>query len=187
MNTPARVILAVLMLGGCATPLYQTSYRYEPPSDPAGVACVARCNETRADCAARCEAAFEACRQRIEPQVAARYDAALQRYADALDRYAAQLRHYELELWMNWASGPWGFGPGYYGPWPYGYGWPGAYPFAPPAPPVKPTREAIRAELEREQCRADCGCQSAYDDCFVACGGRRVVETRCIAHCPQQR
>lgn len=186
MNLGSRIgsLLAGLVLGGCATPLYQTAYRYEPPTDPQGLACVARCAEERADCESRCQAALDACRKAIEPQVAARYDEALARYERELDQYLAELRHYELQLWMSWPGGPWVYGPGYYGPWPYWYDWPRSFP--PPPAPRKPSREAVRAALEKEQCRADCGCQGSYDDCFVACGGRRSVETRCIAHCPKQ-
>ncbi len=177
-------LVAAALLDGCATPLYQTSYRYEPPTDAQGLACIERRASIRTDCQAACQTAFLACQKNIEPQVAVRYDEALKRYEDELDRYLVELRHYELQLWMNW-TGPWYYGPGYYDPWRY-YGWPGPYAFPPPVPPRKPSRDAVRAALEKQQCKADCGCQGAYDDGFVACGGKRVIETRCIAHCPRQ-
>jgi hypothetical protein len=37
-----------------------------------------------------------------------------------------------------------------------------------------------------EKCDPGCGCQAAYDGCFVACGGKRIPEQRCVANCPAE-
>jgi hypothetical protein len=49
-----------------------------------------------------------------------------------------------------------------------------------------PTRESVRAQLEKTQCKDDCGCLPAYDTCFVGCGGQRVTETLCVTNCPKE-
>ncbi len=46
-----------------------------------------------------------------------------------------------------------------------------------------PTREGVKAALEKTKCQADCGCLSAYDTCYVSCGGKRIPETVCIKNC----
>ena len=93
-------------------------------------------------------------------------------------RYAAALRHYEMELQFGWLHrypfrDPW-----WWDPWPWTY-------FPPPyREPVMPTREGVRARLEKEHCQADCGCLPAYDACFTGCGGQIVRETVCVKNCP---
>lgn len=156
------------------------AYRYEPPPGDAGRACVASCAAHRDTCRTDCRAAWQACGARIEPEVEPRHAAALRDWAADLRRYQAALERYEWELWQSRSSyyaGPW------YHPW--HSPWPPAPLYAPrPAPPgTEPTRESIRAELLRQECKDDCGCQEQYDGCYQACGGRRIAEVRCVAHC----
>lgn len=179
-------IAGLLLLGlqGCATPRHETVYRYEPPADAAGLACLARCADQLVASQADCRSRYQACSKEAEALVEARYADALRAYADALDRYRLELRQYEFGLWAGWQ-----YGGLWYHPWsPYGwpyYGWPGpSAPYPPGPPPMRPTRESVFSQLRKERCVDDCGCQPGHDACFLACGGRRIPETRCIAHCP---
>ncbi|MCU0842776.1 MAG: hypothetical protein MUC79_13815 [Thiobacillaceae bacterium] len=186
----AAASLALLGLQGCASPRYQTVYRYEPPTDPAGLACLARCEEKLAACQADCRTRYQACARETEPLVEDRYAAALQAYADELDRYRLELRQYDFGIWASWHHGGFWYQPGPYHGWPYYgwpyYGWPGPYAYSSPSPPPpRPTRESVQAQLRKEKCVDDCGCQPNYDACFLACGGRRIPETRCVADCPR--
>jgi hypothetical protein len=169
----------MLAMVGCATPQYQTVYRYEPPADAQGVACAQGCEAQKETCQAECRARYQACQKDIEPLVETRYLQALKQYEHELRQYALLLRQYEMQQWLFWPHD-------YY--WPhhhryFAYPWPGPY-FPPPyLNPVMPTREVARAALEKEKCQADCGCLPAYDSCYVSCGGKRIAETVCIRHC----
>lgn len=172
----AAVIFA--LVAGCATPQYQTTIRLIPPADAQGRACVQRCDTTRAACQSDCQARYQACTKALAPQVEARYAEALRQYELDLKRYAAALRRYEMELRFQWMNAyPFGY-PYWWDPWPMP-----SYPFPYPEP-VMPTREGVRAKLEKTQCQADCGCLPAWDTCFVGCGGQRVSETVCVRNCP---
>lgn len=166
------VLLLAGWLGGCATPRYQTVYRLEPPADAAGQACVEQCTGQLSACQTQCAQTYQACVQSVQPLVQERHLKALERYEAELDRYAADLRAYEMHLWLNWRHGPW-----WYTPWP-GPLW---YPYPPPR---KPSREAVREALIKERCIEDCGCLTRHEACFLACGGRKIAEERCVANCP---
>ena len=185
MKHPLLILpLVLLLLGGCATPVYQTKYRHEPPVDATGLACVERCEQERQRCQDGCRARYEACLGEIEPQVEGRYLKALERYELELRAYAQALRHYDLQLDFYWPGPYWH--PRYaYGWYPWGwYGWPGPYWPPPPPPGPMPTRDGVRAELARQSCQSDCGCLPAYDACFTACGGTIVEERVCVKNCP---
>lgn len=181
---PCRWIFSLALLAGvaaCATPRYQTSYRYEQPAGAAGQACVQGCGEVLAGCQAKCGVAYQACLKTLEPQVEARYSQAVERYAAELDRYRLDLQHHEARLWeyqmwLGWHHDPWWFGSRWPSPW-YGPGYLGDL-------PDKPSRDQILARLRQEQCDQDCACLSGYDPCFLGCGGRQISETRCVANCP---
>ncbi|AAZ96634.1 hypothetical protein Tbd_0681 [Thiobacillus denitrificans ATCC 25259] len=182
----SNLLAALLLLAGvsgCATPRYQTTFRLIPPPDAAGRACVERCDATQAACQTTCKTRYEACAKAVAPQVEARYGEALEQYALELKRYASALRRYEIRLHFDWMhSYPYRHYPPYW--WDP---WPGPY-FPPPfAEPVMPTRESVRAELEKKQCEDDCGCLPAYDSCFLGCGGQRVSETVCVENCPSAK
>ncbi len=175
------VAAATLLLAACATPQYQTRVQLIPPTDAAGRACVAECEAKKTACQEACQARYRECAQALEPQVEARYLEALKQYEFELRRYAADLRHYETQLQFEWLNRRpfihpwWGWDP-----------WPGPY-YPPPYPaPTMPTRESVRAQLEKTQCKDDCGCLPAYDTCFVGCGGQRVTETLCVTNCPKE-
>ena len=174
------LVFMMTVLAGCASPRYQTAYRYEPPLDVAGRACLEKCEQKLAGCQQSCTAAYQVCLQRIEPQVDERYNEALNRYKLELDQYRWEWQRYQFYQSLNWGYGYWYGGPGFY------YPWPGPFYF-PPTPPTKPRREAVFNRLQKENCVMDCGCQSIYDACFLGCGGKRIPETRCIANCPEEK
>lgn len=167
-------LLLALGLAGCATPRYQTVHRLEPPTDAAGLACIGKCSDQLAACQVQCTKTYQSCVQSLEPLVQERHAEALQGYEQALDRYAAELRAYELQHWLSWRH--WGW---WYDPWPGPYWYP--YP-----PPRKPSREAVMNQLRRERCVEDCGCLAQHEACYLACGGRKIAEERCVANCPSE-
>lgn len=165
------------VLAGCATPQYQTTIRLIPPADARGRACVQDCEAKKTTCQGDCQIRYQACVKALDPQVEARYEDALKRYEVELKQYAAALRHYEMQMRLDWMN-HYPFQPYWWDPWPGSY-------YPPPYPvPEMPTRAGVRAQLEKSECQADCGCLPAYDTCFVGCGGQRVTETICIRNCP---
>lgn len=185
MSSVLRLLLltgATLLLAACATPRYETVTRFEPPTDPAGVACLQRCEAALNSCREDCLAAWQACTAALEPQVDERYAQVLKAYADELRLYRLDLSRYEWDMWLGWGRGPWDiwYSPWYYRPW-------HMYSPAPYPPADPPSREAVRDSLFKSRCQDDCGCQLQYEDCFQACGGRMVSETRCVANCPPEK
>jgi hypothetical protein len=179
-----RVFVAALLLGlaACASPRYQTVVHHEPPADAQGQSCVVACAQAQADCRAQCQAAWQACTARVEPQVEERYAQALRDYELELRRYHHDLSRYEWDLWLGWSHWHGGL---WYSPWPYGF-WP-EFAYRPLPPAGVPTRESVRSALHKAACQEDCGCESRYDGCFTACGGKLVHEKRCVANCPPAR
>ncbi len=127
------LLILTLGLAACASgPRYQSTYRYEPPTDAAGRACLEECEHQMTACRDQCATKTQACLKDLEPLVDERYNAAMNRYGIALDCYRQELVQYELYLSMSW---------GYPSPW-----WhPGMWPYAsfampyyfPPSPPAK--------------------------------------------------
>jgi hypothetical protein len=170
--------LAVL-LAGCAGPRYATEVRYLPPATEAGQACLQGCHTDMRACQADCQSRRETCIAGIEPQVDAAFDQALRQYEAERKVYMRERQFYQLDRTLSF-----GF---YHHPFYYGYPDPFWYTDRyfddPPVPPAAPSRAAIRERLVDEQCNIDCGCQAAFDQCYVGCGGqieRRVV---CIENC----
>lgn len=186
VETPVRTMLAgaLALLAGCATPQYQTTVRFVPPADAAGRACVEGCEAKKAACQAGCQARFAACAKGLDAQVDSAYADALKQYEAELKRYADALRRYEMDLRFDW----------FYA-WPYAYPYRHPYVFGPwprpsyplPREPAMPTREDVRAQLEKTRCQADCGCLPAYDACYTGCGGQRISETVCVKNCPPEK
>lgn len=171
-------LAALLLLGGCAAPQYQTNVHLISPTDAAGRACVQACETQKITCQSDCRDRYQACAKALEPQVEAHYIAALRQYELDLKHYAAALRHYEMQLYFGWMHSHPYYGFYWWDPWPGPY-------FPPPYPePVMPTRDGVRAALEKANCQDDCGCLPAYDVCFVGCGGLIERETVCIKNCP---
>jgi hypothetical protein len=175
----AAALLGTLL--GCATPQYQTHVRLIPPADAQGRDCVQACEAQKNICQTRCQTRYQACVKDLEPQLEARYAEALSQYGNELRRYATALRHYEMQLRFEWLNSyPYHHPYGWY-PWPVPY-------LPPPYPePVMPTREGVRAQLEKSNCQSDCNCLPAYDTCFIGCGGQRLTETVCIRNCPAEK
>ncbi|MHB1292155.1 MAG: hypothetical protein ACYCY5_08180, partial [Sulfuricella sp.] len=178
------LILGIVAVGlvGCASPSprYQSAYRYEPPADSAGQACLSKCGQKMEACQQRCSADYQACLAGIEPLVEGRYGEALKRYAAELDRYRWELERYQLYPPLGWYD-PFWYGRGLHYPY---YPWPGPFYF-PPFAPIKPSRDEVLDRLRKEKCEVECGCQPIYDTCFLACGGKLIPEVKCIADCPE--
>lgn len=170
----------ITLLSACASPRYQTVYRYEAPADSSGRACVERCGPQLSSCQSHCQTQHAACIKSIEPEVESRYQDAMRSYAAAFEQYRRDMSYYQMHFSLGWGAYP-----GWYGPWAYSP-WPDPY-FSAPSPPLKPTREQVQAYVEKQKCDVDCGCQSAYDSCFLGCGGKKIPETHCIAHCPKDK
>ena len=179
LRLAALALLAVI--AGCATPQYQTSIRLIPPADAAGRVCVQACEAEKTRCQTDCQARFQGCVKGLEPQIEAAYAEALNQYEIELKHYAMALRNYEMQLRFEWLNTYPYYHPYWWDPWPRAY-------FPPPyREPVMPTRAGVRAQLEKANCQADCGCLPAYDGCFTGCGGQRVTDTLCIKNCPQAK
>ncbi len=89
ISYPALIALAGL--AGCAIPQYQTAYRYEPPANAQGSACVQACEQKKQGCQGDCQTRYLACQKDIEPLVE-------DGYKQALKLYEQDLRDYSLEL-----------------------------------------------------------------------------------------
>ncbi len=174
-------ISVIVLLSACASPRYQTVYRYEAPLDVAARVCLAKCEPKLALCQSDCQGKYQACLKSIEPTVEARYGDALRRYEIEFERYRRELDFYQFR--SSLAFGYRSFG---YGPWPYYNPWPDPYFFA-PTQPNKPSRDSVFKQVQQEKCGSDCGCQPIYDACFLGCGGKKIPEVQCVAHCPKDK
>jgi len=187
---PFAALVQFAVVSGCAAPQYQTNVSLIPPGDVQGRACVQNCEAKKTMCQDACQNRYQACANALEPQVEARYAEALTQFEHDLGQYAAALNAYEVQLSFAWFNSyPYGWGPYGWGMWggPWMGPWPGVY-YPPPYPvPKTPTRDSVRAQLEKTNCQADCGCLPAYDGCFVGCGGQRLSETVCIKNCPPDK
>ena len=181
MRSYLFAVAIALLLSGCATPRYQTVYRYEAPTDANAHACLQTCESKLAACQTSCQSRYQSCLKEIEPLVETRYSEALKRYEYDLNRYHIELQQYQLQLVLGW-----GYNSFWYDPWPYYHPWPEPY-FPPPNPPRKPTREESFNRVRQERCEKDCGCQPIYDACFLSCGGKMIPEVKCIANCPKEK
>ncbi len=172
------IVLALLITGlsGCVVfvPRYQITHRYEPPTDPASGICLGKCTQKLEACQQSCATTYQSCLKRIEPLVEERYNKAVQRYENELSTYRQRIN----SRYQGWGRAGWGWGGPYYG---LGYSYPFFYQSA---PPIRPDRNREFDRLRYERCEVECGCQSIQDACFLSCGGRRIVEERCIANCP---
>ena len=173
----AALVFAALMAGCATAPRYQTVKRYVPPGGASAQACLNQCSAAMERCRHDCEGRYQACAKGVLPDAQARYGELLHQYDSALARYRGELERYRMDLMLGW-----GWGDPYWRPWGWGAGWYPAFP--PPLPPAAPSLDREIARLTHERCDQDCGCQSAYDSCFLGCGGVIQHETQCIANCP---
>lgn len=176
VGLPTALLILVVLVAGCAaSPRYQTVKRYVPPESAAAQVCLGKCAAAMEDCKRDCEARYRSCAKSVLPDAQARYTDLLRQHEAALAEYRWELERYRLELMLGWGYDP------YWGVW----GW--YPPFPPSPPPVAPSLERETARLTRERCERDCGCESGYDGCFLACGGAIQHENQCIANCPQAK
>ncbi len=167
------IALFPLVLSACASPRYQSVKRYEPPAG--AQACLSECDGRAHACRSVCQARYQQCVQDTGPEVRARYEQAIAQYEAALAAYRWELDRYRMDLMLGWG---YGYGHPDWGAW----GWFPMYP--PPRPPRPPNPDREAAAVIAARCDRDCGCEATYDGCFLACGGRIVHETVCVAHCP---
>lgn len=167
------------LLAACVSPRYQTAYRYESPNDDLGRACLQQCEPKLSGCKTQCGEKYQACVKSVEPQVDARFEQGIQQYQRDFQFYQYAFDQYQRRQY-------WGYYP-YdlrYGSWPFFYDLESSFP---PTPPRKPSREHIAAQWVQQQCDRDCGCEPIYDTCFLSCGGKKIPETTCVAHCPPEK
>ena len=181
MNKIVLWMIVVALLGGCAAPRYQSLYRYHPPDDVAGRACLVDCEQSLHSCYDDCGESYRACVQALEPEAQSRYRDAQARYAGEQAQYQRDLQRYYLSLSVGWGFDD-GYGAAWYAPhWPYrGYR---SY-YDAPLPPQPPSYADELGKLRAQACERDCACQPKYDACFLGCGGSKTLEQRCFANCP---
>lgn len=177
------LLAAAFMLCACASPRYQTVYRYEAPVGADAQACLQNCETKLGSCKSACQQRYQACLKDIEPLVDTRHGEAQKRYENELDRYRSDLQHYQLQLSLGWG---YSYSSIWYDPWPFYHPFPDPH-FPPPIAPRKPTREDSFNRVRQERCEGDCGCQPIYDACFLSCGGKLIPEVKCIANCPKEK
>ena len=170
------VVLILASLAACISPRYQTAYRYEAPTDAAGRACLTQCEPKSSHCKTQCAEKHQACVKDLDPQIEARFAQKTQQYQRDFHYYLYALELYQRRLSLGFYS----YDPRYA----YYYGY---EPSFPPIPPFKPSREQIAAQLVQQQCDRDCGCQTIYDACFLGCGGKKIPEVKCVAHCAPEK
>ena len=182
MSSTFRYLFTLALLASlaaCVSPRYQTAYRYEPPADAAGRACLAQCEPKLSACQTQCAGKHQACIKGLEPQIDALFEQKKLQYQRDFRSYQYALEAYQRRNF---------FGFPYYDPryrfYPYYYPYETSFP---PIPPIQPSRELIAAHLTQQQCDRDCGCQPIYDACFLSCGGQKIPEVKCVANCPPDK
>ena len=101
MRSSLFALVIALFLSACASPRYQTIYRYEAPTDTSARACLQSCEPKLATCQSNCQQRYQSCLKEIEPLVETSHGEAVKRYESELDRYRLELHHYQLQ----WAMG----------------------------------------------------------------------------------
>jgi hypothetical protein len=106
LRTLTLLILALGLAACASSPRYQSTYRYEAPTDAAGRACLEKCEQKMAACSEQCATRTQACLKDLEPLVDERYNAAMNHYGAELDQYRQELVQYEFYLSMNCGATP---------------------------------------------------------------------------------
>jgi hypothetical protein len=188
------IIIPVLFFLGCS-PKYRSVNEYIPPKTEAGQMALSGCQQKLESCKSSCKANFDSCKVKAEAEARKSFDKKMHEYTIRLEQYASDMDMYELEMDLLYFDGF-----GYYGGG-YGYGGLGYRGFyrphgmflMGPSPlfrPVRPRKPNLQAEIQAAQmqmCQIDCGCQKAYDSCFVSSGGELKVNQVCIKNCPSER
>ncbi len=193
--------LAFLFLLGCGGPKYVVRYRYLPPVDPGARKCLKECERKFQACEKRCQKEQEDCRRRARQEAVKLYQEMLKTYRQELRAYRerSRLYHRELTLWND----------------EYRRLYEDYLFFKKacqeeederacrrrrelerhlealehekplkPREPREPRLEDISRKLAAS-CKKDCGCQKAYDNCFLSCGGKLIPEKFCVENCPE--
>lgn len=202
-----RYLILLLMIGltACASPQYQTNYRFTPPpvAVGAGKFCLTRCDAALNQCKSQCVAKTRQCLSKARgqaqqelPILLSAWEREVVDWEKALDRYETDRRFWEMEMRQrrlmhdlqrdlqrcrpgerHCAKYPrhTDFGSGAY------YAW--DRPVAPGAAPKRPTLESETARIQAETCPMDCGCDAIYRQCYGSCGGNVQPYQVCVKNC----
>ena len=189
-----------LFISACG-PTYVTKNEYAPPTNPAGVSCLQRCEVKRSSCQNSCNHKNQICRNKAAQKAKQTLPAQLSEYTNQLetytveqDRYHAKTRErrYELkQLEMDY----------------------GVYKdrcskdkhycdrkkeikrklndlkYSRIESPSRPSKPTLASETTRHEasCTTSCGCDSLYDGCYTSCGGRIIPRQICTSNCPDKK
>ncbi|MFN2381189.1 MAG: hypothetical protein ABR561_01385 [Guyparkeria sp.] len=177
------VLTAAVLLAGCAAPRYATEVRYLPPTSEAGLSCLQGCQIDMQACQADCQSRRQSCIAGIGPQVDDAFEQALRQYEAERRVYMRERQSYQLDHAMRF---------GLYRD-PFYFGYPASFWYTdrfyddPPVPPAAPSRESVRAEVIDRECNIDCGCQGAFDQCYIGCGGQVERRMVCLENCDGEK
>ncbi len=180
------ILFFTLIFFSACTPKYKTTYSYIPPATPNAQACVKECGEKLATCKALCKSNFEICAKKAEQIGKKNYEQKMQGYYRALEQYTRQMEMYQMQRDLFWYDDFYYYdrGIGFYAPF-------GPRLLLGPSPaytyprPVKPNLQQEILQAQLKNCRIDCKCTDAYDNCFRGCGGKVVQKKVCIENCPK--
>lgn len=191
-------VIVVLLFSGCG-PRYVIKNQYIPPPQRNAQACLDTCANTRAHCQGICQQNYQYClddayvkAKAVERDEQREYEMAYLRYnmdfssfqhhiriwerdyhdysrdlahfqnkcEREKDAYACQKRD-ELRNYMNRLKRD------------------------RPREPRAPARLSFEQILVNQQsfCTTNCGCEQAYDNCFVGCGGQVIFHKICVENC----
>lgn len=196
-NITVIILVATLVAGCTAKPVYEVHYEFIPPKTEAGLACTERAAQTKRQCISGCAARYDACIARADSGVEKAYNEEYQRYAGRLREYQREmeLHHYkykerdeereylekrrseekarckhegQCQEYTEVKDKLW------------------RLPSTPEPPdePDEPTRTSVRAQL-RSACNNDCGCEHQFNVDYVACGGQVTPYNMCVLNCEQ--
>lgn len=192
------ILLVALVFSGCG-PRYVIKNQYIPPVSTKSTQCLDNCTLIRQSCQAQCQQSYQYClddayakAKAVEHEELRAYDMAQMRYMMDFSHYQSRLRAWERDYYdysrdlahfqskcerekdtyacqkrdevRNYMSRlkrdrprePW--------------------------VPVRPSFEQILVN-QQSFCTTNCGCDQAYDTCFVGCGGTVIPHKICVENC----
>lgn len=195
---PLLLAFIALMFVGCG-PRYVIKNEYIPPRQSSSSKCLEQCSWVRQNCQAQCQQNYQYClddahhkAKALEISELRAYDVAYMHYRmewgqyqhrlhdweRAYHEYSRDLSHYQRECERDKKSSacrkrdeisthlnhlkhkrPYE-----------------------PRMPIRPSFEHILAD-QQSYCSTDCGCDQAYDHCFVGCGGTVIPHKICVENC----
>lgn len=192
------LMLLLFVFTGCG-PRYAIQNEYIPPSNPAMQSCITTCSFNRNNCANACQQSYQYClndaygrAKAVEFEELRAYDMAYAAYRMDYMRYEHALRvwqrdYYDYERDYNhfakkcerekdtYACHKRDEVKSYlkrinrdkpHAPW----------------VPVRKSFEQILSE-QQSMCSNQCGCESAFDRCYVGCGGQVIPHQICVQNC----